>query len=700
MQIPIDERAITDSQVFQALDLDYPGLEQVKVHFEKGDLAQAKRCLLQYFETRNQTHYFFDYRSLPLIPIETDEDPYIFQASLGLSGSLKEFCLYAGKKMAEEHVYVIPGKGRGEIPLGKDFETPLHFSFLKDKGKRFNDLNLFVRGTVFEYLYVLYHETGNRDVLSAFEDFLRFFLDTYPLVICNTEPDAARFQFEDDRDVMSAGFLTLSYTGMLYTRIPYELDPDLAFEVIKRIWFIGIQYRRFDKDSYRPYNHHMWERGLVPFILGTMFPEFPDFAPMKEIGAKVICQHVKDDFNEAGGYNEHSIAYWSGAALGEMLYRGIYLARVNHETLLDEESEKRLTASFQILAQIAPPQERYPSLGDNQGPEVSPILTVGVNAFGHPACREVLEIRKNRSETVQDAPLDYCNDQSGFVCGKSGYGKDANYFLMSAKNNCGYTGHNHMDMLSLFITLHGASIVEEPDSGLLYHKVRLGSPHRGYMYNMTSHNTILAFGNPIAPDPMYADSWGVYRPDSPVSAFISRPEGMFVEAFHQAYTFCRHNRSVLFSRKNGLIVRDSIDRGNRFPADHIQRWHLAKNVAVKELGGQSLLLSAGEVQVLCIWNRPAALHIYQNPLLYPEMVSDPQNLSTVIDLSFRGEKNETLDYEATALSTAFLDITGCGAESLDLEKLQCQLFPLVESSDMEKAIRDFDRIALGNANQN
>ena len=81
------------------------------------------------------------------------------------------------------------------------------------------------------------------------------------------------------------------------------------------------------------------------------------------------------------------------------------------------------------------------------------------------------------------------------------------------------------------------------------------------------------------------------------------------------------------------------------------------------------------------------------------MISDHKNLSTVIDLSFRGEKDETLDYETTALSTAFLDITGCGAESLDLEELKCRLFPLVESSDMEKAIRDFDRIALGNANQ-
>lgn len=694
MQIPVDECTITDSQVFQALNLDFPGLEEVKKSYFKGELTQAKKHLLHYFETRSHVQYFFDYRSLPLSPIETDKAPYVFQASLGLSGSLKEFCLYAGKKMAEEHVYVIPGKGRGEIPLGKNFETPLHFSFLKDKGTRFNNLNLFVRGTVFEYLYILYHETGDRNVLSAFAEFLRFFLETYPLVICNTEPDAARFQFEDDRDVMSAGFLTLAYTSILYTRIPYELNPDLSFEIIKRIWFIGIQFRRFDKDSYRPYNHHMWERGLIPFILGTMFPEFTCFSPMKDRGASIICQHVKEDFNEAGGYNEHSIAYWSGAALGEMLYKGIYLSKVNHTDLLDEESEKRLIASFQVLAQISPPQERYPSLGDNQGPEISPILALGDKAFGHPACQEVLDIRNHRATAVQAAPLDYCNDQTGFVCGKSGYDKNANYFLMSAKNNCGYTGHNHMDMLSLFITLHGASIIGEPDSGLLYHKVRLGSSHRGYMYNMTSHNTILAFGKPIAPDTMYSDSWGVYRPDSPVSAFISRPEGMFAEAFHEAYTFCRHNRRILFNRKRGLIVQDCIDRGNRFPEDHIQRWHLEKDVTAKELGSNALVLSAGNVQVLCLWNRPAKLHIYQNALLYPEIISDPQNLSTIVDLSFRGEKDETLDYETTAISTAFLDFTGYDMESLNLEELAKQIFPLMESLDMEKAIQDFDRIDI------
>ncbi|MDO4325465.1 MAG: heparinase II/III family protein [bacterium] len=716
MQIPVDERAVSDEQFFQALDLEYPGMETVKNEYQNGQTDKAKKALLEYFEHRNQVHYLFDSRMLPLTPIDTDENPYSFQASLGLSGSLKEFCLYAGKKMMD-YVYVIPGKGRGEVDLGEHFCHPIHFSFIRDKDKKKNNLNLFVRGTSFEYLYVLYHETGDVRVLERFEELLRLFFDTYPLTICNTAADAARFQFEDDRDVMSAGFLTLTYTSMLYTRVPYEIDPELAFGILKRLWFIGIQFRRFDTDTYRPYNHHMWERGLVPFILGTMFPEIPAFRPMKSIGASVVCQHIRDDFNEAGGYNEHSIAYWSGAALGEMLYRGTYLARLNQEVLLDEESEKRLYTSFQVLAHIAPPQKKYPSLGDNYGPEVDPILKIGIRMLNHPACREVWNIRnsipseksetKERMETMEVhsgseqtefqaesglVGLDYCSDQAGFVCGKSGYDANASYFLMSAKNNCGYTGHNHMDMLSLFFTIHGVSIMDEPDSGNLYHNVCLGSPYRGFMYNMTSHNTVLAFGKPIAPDAMYADSWGVYRPDSPVTAYISRPEGMYAEAYHDAYTFCLHTRRVLFHRQKGIVIQDRIDRGNRYPADHIQRWHLAKGLKATVLNESALLLTDGNIQVLGIWDYPTSIRLYQDTFLYPEMVQNRSDLATVLDVSFRGEKEETLDYAATVLTAAFLDVTGCSLDEGSLAKLSRQLFSLMDASDMEQAIQDFDQL--------
>lgn len=693
MEIPVDERTITDEHFFSALNLEFPGLENVKRFYEGGQIQEAKQQLLHYYQTRSQVKYLFDYRQLPLTPINTDEDPYSFQASLGLSGSLKEFCLYGGRKMME-HIYVVPGRGRGEFDLGRNFETPLHFSFLNDQGKKRNHLNLFVRGTSFEYLYVLYHETGDKKVLQTIEDLLHLYFETYPLVISNTDSDAARFQFDEDRDVMSAGFLSLTYTGLLYTRIPYEIDPELAFDILKHLWFLGIQFRRFDQDYYRPYNHHMWERGLIPFILGTMFPEIPAFSEMKAIGAKVICRHVCDDFNEDGGYNEHSIAYWSGAALGEMLYRGIYLARINGETLLDAESRRRMEASFRILAQIAPPQSKYPSLGDNQGPSVEPILEIGEKMFGHPACREVLNIRRQGLGLPHYAPLDYHNKKTGFVCGKSGYDRNASYFLMSAKTNCGYSGHNHMDMLSLFITIRGKSIIEEPDSGRLYHAVRMASPHRGYMYNMTSHNTVLAFGKPIAPDEMYADSWGVYRPDTPIQDFLSTPLGMYAEAYHDAYTFCLHTRRILFHRTAGLIVQDRIDRGNRAPAAHIQRWHLAKGITAAPVNKTSLLLTCEEVKVLCIWDRPAAIQIYRQELPYPEIITDPSELTTVIDVSFLGEEEKTLDYAATEITAVFLDVTGRDLSKLNSDIHEEELFALMKFTDMDKALEAFDAMSF------
>ena len=126
------------------------------------------------------------------------------------------------------------------------------------------DRDMIVRGQFFEYLAVLYHETGDPKVLDSFEEVLQVFFQTYPLQIVNCSPSTDRFQYTEDRDVMSAGWLSVVYTGLFYTRVPYEISTDLAFEILKRIWFLGIQFRRFDEDGYRPYNHHMWERGLVP----------------------------------------------------------------------------------------------------------------------------------------------------------------------------------------------------------------------------------------------------------------------------------------------------------------------------------------------------------------------------------------------------------------------------------------------------
>ena len=145
------------------------------------------------------------------------------------------------------------------IFLGENDEDFPHFNFLEDLGKRPRSImDIFVRGPVFEYLAILYHETGDKAVLKRFEDFSHKFFENYPLVLEYTGADASRFSFTDERDVMSTGWLTLQYISLFYTRLPYEIPAEDAFEFIKRIWFMGIQFARFEHDEYRKYNHHMW----------------------------------------------------------------------------------------------------------------------------------------------------------------------------------------------------------------------------------------------------------------------------------------------------------------------------------------------------------------------------------------------------------------------------------------------------------
>lgn len=589
--IPCDQRAVTDQDVFSAFDLDYPGLEGVKAALDLGDIPKAKKELAAYFETRSNVRYFYDYRQKPLSAIETDEDPWFFQSSMGLKGSLKEFCLFAGEKLMQ-HVYVRPGRERKELDLGASYENLPHFNCYEDQGKKHRTtLDIFVRGVFMEYLSVLYHETGDSDVLKYAREFLGVFQENYPLIVECKDPDSSHFSMTEERDVMSTGWLALNYAALLYTRIPYDLDTEAAFDIIRNMWFLGVQFRRFDTDTYRKYNHHMWERGLVPFFLGTLFPEILDFSGMKERGAEVVRAHIRDDFDEEGGYGEYTITYWCGADLVDMICRGAYLARLNDTALLDEDTKKRIYKSFDVLAFISAPGASYPSLGDNGGSQVDAVLKVGAASMENQLCKKILEYRLGKKQTdVPDVPLDYCNDRTGFFCSKSSLDPDANYVLMAAKVNGTDTGHNHMDLLSLFVTIHGQEFIGEPYARAIYHTAPVGSDLRGYLYNMGSHNTVLAYGQPIQPDQIYASKWGVIRPDTPVETFVTEERGCYVKASHSAYTHSRHIRKVLSCRGKGFLIRDVLMGGNRLHKESIQRWHLFPDVTCRQLDERSVLL--------------------------------------------------------------------------------------------------------------
>lgn len=687
----IDERMVTDAQVFAVFDLHYPGLEKVNQAVALGELETAKKELVSYFHERRNVSFLFDYRGTPLKKLEEDPLPYFFQASVGNTQSVKPFMLEAGRRLME-NIYSMSGNKIKPVNLGKEMEFAPHFNCRTDHGKKTRTTsNMFTRGQWLEYLWVLYQETGNAEVVEKFKALLEDFWKQYPLLVENREIDANRFQYSEDRTVMSVGWLALSYMELLYTELPYKAGTEVAFGLLKRICFIGTQFARFEKDGYRPFNHHLWERGLLPFILGVVFPEIPEFRNMKSWGAETVCRHVKDDFNEQGGYNEHSLGYWAGAALGEMLFRGGYLAKVNGEVLWDQEAEERLQTTFWVLAAIAPPGLVYPSFGDGGGASVAHTLRLAEQMIQNPSCHQLLCYRSGQKADISELPLYYSSDKTGFTCARTGYGPKATYMLMSAKVNCGRSGHNHMDMLSLSLWVRGQELIGESCARKMYSYVRMGSAARGYHYNMTSHNTVLAYGQPIAPDEMYANQWGVYRPDSPVLSVFQGDGGMAVKTMHGGYSFCGHYRDVAFTAQGDLFIRDEIRPGRRSEKVSIQRWHLTPGCVVKKLAKDAILIEKEGVKLFGFWYGSSELRLWKNTeLLCPEFYETEEELGWILDVTFGETYYGEAGEEQADLRCVWMD--GTDRTALDTHEMISWLSEQTKGKKLELILNELNNI--------
>ena len=472
---------------------------------------------------------------------------------------------------------------------------------------------------------------------------------------------------------------------MLYFQATYELGYKTVFEIIKHLYFVMLQMRRYDNDAYHPFNHHFFERGISPFFFSIMFPEFREVRCMKKKGAQVSLRHIKEDFAQDGGYNEQSLAYWYGAAVSEMLYRVVFIAKLNNEPLLDDEAFTAVDSTFSLYASLVTNGEFLPSLGDNKGPIIDPILKLGIIMTDNQACKELYGYRKGIGPYPEHLEKYYVNNNTGFIVARSGVDKKPNAFYMLAKVNSGTSGHNHMDMLSMDIKLRGEWFVSEPYSGKLYSRYRMKSIQRGYCYNMESHNTVLCYGEPILSWEKYANRFGIYRPDAHITEVNKYDDGLYVSAYHYGYTFCSHTRSVLFSDNGSMIVRDVIGRGNRLGKPHIQRWNLEPGVGLELVDNKTVILTKGDIKYLWLFDRAMELKAYRQTELLAEYFSDDQ-IGYTLDAYFSTEitpgKESAMN---VSLTTMMIDITD---KSYDIETLQEKCSRLGKSLSDESSFEE------------
>ena len=147
-----------------------------------------------------------------------------------------------------------------------------------------------------------------------------------------------------------------------------------------------------------------------------------------------------------------------------------------------------------------------------------------------------------------------------------------------------------MDLLSLFVNIHGQEMIGNLMQEAFTILRRGLAVSRGYMYNMESHNTtfLVSWGTDTAGYDLYLQM-GSYPPGYPVTQFETEKEGCYAEAYHDAYTHCRHTIKFCPAEAKGFLIQDEV-LGNRMQKPNVQRWHLFLTWNARKIGEHAVLL--------------------------------------------------------------------------------------------------------------
>jgi hypothetical protein len=656
--IPRDERTVADEAFFAALDLSRPELASIGRALEAGDLPAARGALVEHFRVRTRPVWFLGLRDAPrgrrgAVPSSWDAttDEGLARANAALE---HRFTLAAG--------------------LPYDFGPGLDWRTDEMRGLG-SPPSAFKRCLFMRDLAHAYAQTGDPRYTAKLAYLLGRWLDDWPLVIDEDfGPRDAIMSKADGHKAMPTAFRVVTWWDVLYGGALFapEVPRETAFRLIKSIWFTTLQYRRYATSPYVPANHHLWERGAAPFILGSMLPEFPEVAKLVGQGIAVIRRHADHGFLPDGGYEERSTAYTYGPM--HMFLMPLDFARLNGVELLSQGQATNIRGAIENMARLSLPTGDPPDTGDG-GASAAKSARLFARAHralgGSPVC--VTAIRRlelgHHLEPVEreaftgeaalevELPLTVHFPHSGYFVARDGWTRRASALSLSVPDH-GLPNHSHDDALSLQLVARGARLVGTPASSL-YNFVQQDTfrahPLRGYFRGMESHNVVLVHGAPLRSNESLAPGGGP-SPTPVETTWEAVPDGIRVHGHHTAYPGVRLSREVVFRHAAGWVVRDRVAREAAAPQppvgrpSHVARWHFEFGVEVEQSGPADFLATGAaadqpvSLRISCTSPTSAiGVRLYRDHWLEDSPLRRKRPLPWVIDVSFGGGTDDALE---------------------------------------------------------
>jgi hypothetical protein len=412
-------------------------------------------------------------------------------------------------------------------------------------------------------------------------------------------------------------------TDVLYSGLLSAVETDLAFEVLKYLWFVCDLFRRaFDARGGRPDpgegNHNLFDRGTVPFCLGTLFPEFGAAALLRRRGRAVLRWHARDPQRGAirpdGTSWEHSARYaWYAA---NMFRQAVEVARLNRARLLAAAEERRVLDLLENFADLTAPDGEMIPYGDCQPPRSGCHLELARSLAA--GSRAESAARRLRAVTAVHAParrkagrrpaLENSRffPESGLMVARTGWRPGDSLLFVTAEPRATYSGHSHHDFGSFQLWCDGQAIFYDAATWA-YRIDQIVPAERGYYYSAFAHNMLTV--EDYRPRAVFnkmgdVNQWWGDHENPPVRTerlALDGPRGVMVLS-HRAYPDLIVRRTYRFDlEERWLEVADRV-RARKHRERTFRQWlHLAFGARVRLLGSGELLVRRPGVEARCRW---------------------------------------------------------------------------------------------------
>jgi hypothetical protein len=544
---PIKGPITSDSAYFEALNLDFPGMEAVKQAVARNDYNAAKAAYLQFRRTRSGAKWNIDPAQKPAKPEATTDA--------------------AGDKVLA-HQYAFPYDRNAptvQLPPNINWEfnptPPTDPSFTKEW--TWITMN---RMHQWDTLGTAYWKTGDEKYAREWVAQLQDWVQDNPLPL-EASPGETLTWRSIEGGIRMAGSWPNSYFRFLHSP---SFSPEAHLDYAKSVWEHALRLERVQREY--PNHGGNWVT-MECNGLGTaavLFPEWKQsntflrtaFERMnKELSAQVYPDGAQHEL--APGYHQVSLnnfmALAKTAKLNNALVPGDYLSQ--------------LKAMYLFNARLMDQSGILPPLHDSGPVNVVPLLKEARTLWNDN------EFVFGSTLGKEGTPLPASNvfPYAGYAVMRGGWNPTDSYMVFDA-GPVG-TGHWHEDKLTLYLRAFGQTLLTE-GGNYMYDK----SKWRRYILGTTAHNTITVDGkeqrradqkepitqplnNPWLSTPQFDYAAGTYDSGYQATEYAAR-EYMPVNYIGAKDNSVAHTRHVVFLKPHYYVVVDFLHSPNGDTKSH------------------------------------------------------------------------------------------------------------------------------------